>query len=192
MEQVNSILLVDDEKNVIASLKRSLFDESYKILSARDGEEGLEMLKRERVKVVVSDEHMPGMSGAEFLAEVKERYQDIIRIMLTGHASLDTTMKAVNRGEIYRFFTKPWNDYEIKLAIRSAIEKYDLERENHRLLSTVRRQAVELRLLSKKYPGITDMTRDEDGVIIVPDISDNEYSEIVADCEREWGEKRVV
>ncbi len=191
MEPVNSILLVDDEKNVIASLKRSLFDESYRIVAAGDGEEGLDLLRGERVKVVVSDEHMPGMSGADFLAEVRKRYPDIIRTMLTGHAGLDTTMNAVNRGEIYRFFTKPWNDYEIKLAIRSAMEKYDLEAENRLLLSTVRRQAVELKLLSKKYPGITEMHRDEEGVIVVPEIPDDEYSQIVSDCEREWSEKKV-
>jgi len=192
MEQLNSILLVDDEKNVIASLKRSLFDEPYRIFSAQDGEEALELLKKKRVQVVVSDEHMPGMSGADFLAEVRNRYSDIIRIMLTGHAGLDTTMNAVNRGEIYRFFTKPWSDYEIKLAIRSAVEKYDLEAENRRLLSTVRRQAVELKLLARKYPGITEMHRDQEGIIVVPEISDDEYSEILADCEREWSGEKVV
>jgi len=123
---------------------------------------------------------------------VKDRYPDIIRIMLTGHAGLDTTMKAVNRGEIYRFFTKPWNDYEIKLAIRSALEKYDLEQENRRLLSTVRRQAVELSLLARQYPGITQLDRDENGLIIVPDIPDEDYSEIVAKCEQEWNERKEV
>ncbi len=123
---------------------------------------------------------------------VKDRYPDIIRIMLTGHAGLDTTMKAVNRGEIYRFFTKPWNDYEIKLAIRSALEKYDLEQENRRLLSTVRRQAVELSLLARQYPGITQLDRDENGLIIVPDIPDEDYSEIVAKCEQEWNGRKEV
>jgi two-component system probable response regulator PhcQ len=94
---------------------------------------------------------MPGMDGAEFLSIVKERHPEVALILLTGYASLEATMKAVNNGEIYRFFTKPWDEYQLKLAIRSAIEKYDLEAENRRLLKTVKRQAVELRSLEVKY-----------------------------------------
>lgn len=172
----HSILLVDDEPSVITSITRALLDEDYIIHTARNGKEALELLKHHRVKVVLSDERMPGMSGAELLSTVKERYQGTIRMMLTGHASLEATMKAVNAGEIYRFFIKPWDDIELRLAIRSAMEKYDLEAENRRLLSTVKRQAVDLKLIEKKYPGISSLERDKEGAISLSDISEEEYS----------------
>lgn len=182
----NKLLLVDDEPNVLASLKRTLMDEPYEIHAAVSGEKGLELLKKHRMKVVISDEKMPGMTGAEFLEIVRDRYEDVIRIILTGHASIEATMKAVNRGEIYRFFTKPWDDVELNLAIRSAVEKYDLEAENRRLLQTVRRQAVELKLIEKRYPGITMLERDFMGNIVLPEISDEEYTQIVQSCEQEF------
>ena len=179
------ILIVDDEPGVLSALRRTLMDEPYQVLTAGSGEEGLKLLKKHRVKVVISDEMMPGMSGAEFLAQVRERYKTPVRILLTGRASLEATLRAVNRGEIYRFFTKPWDDVELKMAIRSAVEKYDLEAENRRLLQTVRRQAVELKLLEKEYPGISELKRDEDGTVPLPDLSDEEYARIVAECQKQ-------
>ncbi len=182
----DSILIVDDEPNIIASLKRVLVDEPYQVYSAFSGGEGLNHLKRYVVKVIISDEKMPEMTGSEFLTIVKERFTETIRIMLTGHASIDAAMKAVNNGEIYRFFTKPWNDIELKLAIRSAIEKYNLESENRRLLRIIRRQALNLKFLEQKYPGITRLEKDETGNLILPEMSEEEFSTIIARCEREF------
>jgi two-component system probable response regulator PhcQ len=186
MDVEDSILLVDDEPNVISSLKRALMDEPYDIYSAGSAREGLKVLEQSRIKVIVSDERMPGMTGAEFLSAVKERNPETLRIMLTGHASIEAAMTAVNSGEIYRFFVKPWNDVELKLAIRSALEKYNLEAENRRLLRIVRRQAVDLKLLERKYPSITKLDKDERGNLILPDMSETEFSEILAECEREF------
>ncbi|HDH53670.1 MAG TPA: response regulator [Nitrospirae bacterium] len=179
----NSILLVDDEHGVISALKRSLIEESYNIYTANSGIEGLGILKDNKIKLVISDEKMPGMTGSEFLAAVKKMFPGILRIMLTGHASIQATMDAVNKGEIYRFFTKPWNDIELKLAIRSAVEKYDLEAENRRLLKTVKRQASELQQLEKLHPGITDLEKDQQGNLVLPEISggNKNLSEIVSE-----------
>lgn len=179
------VLLVDDEVNVLAAIKRALMDEPYTISTAESGEEALRVLAAERFKVVVSDERMPGMGGAEFLSLVRERYPETVRIMLTGHASVESTMKAVNRGEIYRFFTKPWNDHELIMALRSAIEKFDLESERRRLLATVKSQASELRGLELRYPGITRVEKNERGTVLLPDISDDEIERIVRECSRE-------
>ena len=165
-----SILIVDDEPAIISALKRALIEEPFDIFTAKNGMEGLEVLKANRIKIVISDEKMPGMTGSEFLSRVKELFPETIRIMLTGAASIESAIKAVNNGEIYRFFTKPWNDIELKLAIRSAIEKYDLEAENTRLLKTVRRQSSELEQLEKLYPGIASLDKDEDGNLVLPDI----------------------
>lgn len=170
----DSILIVDDEPSVISSLRRVLNDDSFRIYTANSGLEGLNILKDHKIKVVISDEKMPGMSGTEFLAAVKELFPETVRIMLTGHASLDAAMKAVNSGEIYRFFAKPWNDVELKLAAILAIEKYDLEDENRRLLKTVKHQALELKQLEKMHPGITSLKKDDEGHFVLPEVSEDD------------------
>jgi DNA-binding NtrC family response regulator len=186
---VNTILIVDDESSVLSSIKRALADEPYEVLTAKSGVEGLEVLRNRDVKVVISDEMMPGMSGSEFLSAVRRIFPETIRIMLTGHASVQAAMDAVNNGEIYRFFSKPWDDVQLRLAIRSAIEKYDLEEENRRLLKTVQKQADELKMLERKYPGISNLERDEEGNVILEAFEDEDkdiseiISEIVAEVE---------
>ncbi len=181
----NTILIVDDEPNVIAALQRTLFEEPYDIRSAESGEQALDILAGCRAKVVISDERMPGMDGAEFLAIVKNKFPETVRIMLTGHASLDAAMKAVNSGEVYRFFVKPWNELDLVMAIRSAVEKFDLEAENRRLLGTIRNQAVELKVIERRYSGITRLERDKFGNLLIPDFSEEEVAEILAECEME-------
>lgn len=182
------LLIVDDEPNVIAALKRALMNEDLEILSAPGGSEALEVLSQHPVQVVVSDEKMPFMSGSEFLSRVKNLYPHTVRLMLTGQASIEAAMRAINDGEIYRFFTKPWDDVALALAIRSAFEKHDLEAENRILLQTVRRQAVELKLLERQFPGISEVARDESGMIILENLSEEELREIVKQCEEELSE----
>ena len=183
MPAENNILIVDDEPHVISALIRGLDEEPYLLTGAPGGKEALQLMSQQGFKVVISDEKMPGMDGAEFLALVKELYPETVRIMLTGHASVEATMRAVNNGEIYRFFTKPWNDTELKLALRSAVEKYDLEAENRRLLRTVRHQSKELRYLERSYPGISELRREADGAIRIDDgISEDEIASIIARC----------
>jgi DNA-binding NtrC family response regulator len=181
----NRILLVDDESNVLSALKRALFDEPLDITSVTSAEEALVILKADSFKVVVSDERMLGMQGSEFLAQVKINYPDTIRIMLTGHATLEAAMKAVNEGEIYRFFSKPWDDHDLKFAIRGAVEKYDLEAENRRLLATVKQQSLEIKVLEKRYPGISRVEKDDRGVFVLPDIPEDEIQDMLAECEQE-------
>jgi DNA-binding NtrC family response regulator len=181
----NRILLVDDESNVLSALKRALFDEPLEITSVTSAEEALEIMKDEPFKVVISDERMLGMQGSEFLGLVRASYPDTIRMMLTGHATLEAAMKAVNEGEIYRFFSKPWNDHDLKFAIRSAIEKYDLEAENRRLLATIRQKSLEIKVLEKRYPGISRVEKDDRGVFVLPDMTDTEIQSMVAECEIE-------
>jgi DNA-binding NtrC family response regulator len=181
----NKILLVDDESNVLSALKRALFDEPLDITSVTSAEEALVILKADSFKVVVSDERMLGMQGSEFLAQVRINYPDTIRIMLTGHATLEAAMKAVNEGEIYRFFSKPWDDHDLKFAIRGAVEKYDLEAENRRLLATVKQQSLEIKVLEKRFPGISRVEKDDRGVFVLPDISEDEIQSMLAECEQE-------
>jgi len=181
----NLVMLVDDEANVLSALTRALFDEPFEIITASSGSQALELMEGKTVKAIVSDERMVGMQGSELLAEVKRRSPDTVRILLTGHATLDAAMKAVNQGEIYRFFLKPWDDTELRFALMSAIEKFDLEAENRRLLATVRSQALEIRVLEKCYPGISRVQRNDKGTFMLPDISEEELSRIVEECETE-------
>ncbi|MBI5633797.1 MAG: response regulator [Nitrospirae bacterium] len=180
-----NLLIVDDEENVISSLKRAFMDEEFAVFSASSGQEGLEVLAKEQIQVIISDEKMPGMSGAEFLSEAKKLCPDSIRFMLTGQASIESAMKAINEGEIYRFFKKPWDDLQLTFAVRSAFEKFALEDENRRLLETVKRQALELKSIEKQFPGITDVKRDDDGKILIDNLTQDEMCEIVQLCERD-------
>lgn len=179
------ILLVDDEEYILHALQRALADEPYRIHAARGAEEALRLLGEWRFKVVMSDERMPGMGGSELLGIVRQQYPDTVRILLTGHASVESTMRAVNSGEIYRFFTKPWNDAELLLALRSAVEKHDLEAENRRLLQKVQDQSLELRLMERRYPGITRLERDARGNFLLDESEEPDLEKILAECEAE-------
>ena len=181
----DTILLVDDEVNVLSALNRVLIDDPYEILMASGGLEALEILEGKTIKAIVSDERMVGMQGSELLAEVKRRSPHTVRILLTGHATLEAAMRAVNEGEIYRFFTKPWDDMQLRFALLSAVEKYDLEAENRRLLATVKDQALEIKVLEKRYPGISRVEKDYMGSFVLPDIDDDEIARLIAECELE-------
>lgn len=180
----DAILCVDDEQHILDALRRAFFDLPVRVLVAKSAGEALALLKGEEVKIIISDERMPGMTGAELLETVRQEYPDTIRIMLTGHASLSAAISAINRGEIYRFLTKPWDDLELRFAVQAALEKYNLEAENRRLLAIVRQQALDLRLLERQYPGIAKMERDEQGRIIAADVSPEELAMLVQECER--------
>jgi DNA-binding NtrC family response regulator len=164
-----TLLIVDDEENVRNALKRSLRKEHYEVLTAPGPEEGLEMLKQHPIDLVISDHLMPKMTGLEFLKLVHDRHPDVGRIMLTGHADMDTAIKAINQGEIYRFLQKPWDDVELKVVVHLALEHVELERENRRLLATVRRQAEYIQGLEETYPGISKVVRDAEGAIVLSD-----------------------
>jgi two-component system, probable response regulator PhcQ len=185
--ETSCILIVDDERNILESLKRTFMDDPYRVHTAENGPDGLAILSEHNIKVVISDEMMPGMSGAEFLAQVSSRFPNVIRIMLTGHASLDAAIKAINMGTIYRFFTKPWSELELRLTIKAAVEKYDLEDENRRLLRVIRRQVQNMKILEKEYPGITKLEHDNTGRILVDDVSDAEVEKILAELDRDLG-----
>lgn len=182
----DTILCVDDEQHILDALKRAFFELPFTVLVAGSAEEALEQLKKQEIKVVISDERMPGMSGAQLLEIVSKEYPATIRIMLTGHASLNAAIAAINRGEIYRFFTKPWDTLELGFAVQAALEKYNLEAENRRLLEIVRRQALDLKLLERQYPGISELDRDEQGRIVVTDVSPDELWRLVEECEKKF------
>ena len=119
-----TVLVVDDDQGILSSLQRLLHMEGYSVLLAQDAAEGFELLALNRVAVVVSDFRMPGMNGAEFLGRVKELYPDTVRIMLSGHADLNSVTTAVNLGAVYKVLFKPWDDTDITKKIAEAFRRY--------------------------------------------------------------------
>jgi len=163
------VLIVDDEENVRNAMRRSLRKEGYEISFAEGPLAALELMAHQPIDLVLSDHMMPQMSGMEFLTLVRDRYPDTMRLMLTGHADMETAIRAINHGEIYRFLTKPWDDAELKVTLFMAFERQDLERENRRLLATVRRQQMFIVSLEREHPGIGKVVRDETGAIVLSD-----------------------
>jgi two-component system, probable response regulator PhcQ len=141
------VLLVDDEPSVTEALKRQLRREPYEVLCAASADQAMQVLRNESIDVVVSDERMPGMAGSELLSVVRRHFPDTVRMVLTGHASLQATLRAINEGQVSRFFIKPCDPAELSVAIRQAIQQRALLLESRRLLDTVRRQAALLRNL---------------------------------------------
>jgi len=139
------LLCVDDEGNILSSLNRLLRKDGYKILTTEHGDEGLEMLKENSVEVVISDYRMPEMTGMEFLQKVKELYPNTVRVILSGYADAGVIVEAINRGEVFRFLPKPWDDEELKVTIRQCFHHYDLMTENRNLLMQVQDQNLKLK-----------------------------------------------
>ncbi|MFC1815256.1 response regulator [Thermodesulfobacteriota bacterium] len=162
-----TVLIVDDQQTMLDLLKEVFTREAYHVLRATSAKEALSILEQKQADVIISDEKMPGMSGTEFLAIVKKKYPDIIRIILTGHANLDSAIRAINEGEVYRFFTKPCNMTDLTVTIRQALQQKDLMEQNRRLLETVRRQSLSIKNLEKRYPGIAKIKKDPGGAIII-------------------------
>ncbi len=132
------VLALDDESNILSSLERQFFMEPYRIVTTTEGAHAWDVLAREKIRVLICDQRMPNLSGVQFIKEVKEKYPDVIRILLTGHADMQAAEEAVNVGQVYRFLTKPWNAEDIKATVRKAIETYDLVLENRRLFEETR------------------------------------------------------
>ena len=121
----HTVLLVDDDANLLGALERQLRKEPFRILTAQSGREALDILNDNRVDVVVSDQEMPGMKGTQFLWQVRKAFPDAILFMLTGEATLRVAALAVNEVGVTRFFTKPCNASDLAFAIRHAVREKD-------------------------------------------------------------------
>ena len=148
--QKRTLLLVDDEPNIVSSLKRLMRRDGYQILTANSGAEGLEVLAANAVDVIVSDQRMPGMIGADFLRAAKELYPDTIRIMLSGYTELQSVTDAVNEGAIYKFLTKPWDDEQLRGHITEAFRLKEIADENERLNLELRTANYDMALANRK------------------------------------------
>jgi diguanylate cyclase (GGDEF)-like protein/PAS domain S-box-containing protein len=127
-----TLLLLDDEENILSSLKRLLRRDHYRIFTALNAQAAFEILANHKVGVIVSDQRMPGVTGVEFLRRVKELYPGSVRMVLSGFTDLESVTEAINQGAIYRFLTKPWDDALLRAHIGQAFRRYASRQENDR------------------------------------------------------------
>lgn len=125
LDECRTLLLVDDEANILSALKRLLHRDGYQILTAASARGGFDLLSTHKVQVILSDQRMPEMNGTEFLSRVRDLYPDTIRIVLSGYADLNSVTDSINRGSIYKFLTKPWDDEALRTDVREAFRHYE-------------------------------------------------------------------
>ncbi|MEW6489453.1 MAG: HD domain-containing phosphohydrolase [Thermodesulfobacteriota bacterium] len=145
----HTLLLVDDEENILRALRRLFHRLGHEILTASSGRDALRLLEERPVSLIVSDHRMPGMTGAELLAAAARVQPDALRIMLTGYADMQAAMQAINEGRVYRFLPKPWDDAGLLGVVTDALADLDLKREHAALQAQVARQNEELRELNE-------------------------------------------
>lgn len=143
-----TLLCVDDEQNILFALRRLFRHDGYRVLTAISGDAGIKLLESEQIDLVISDMRMPEMDGACFFEVVSSRWPDTPRILLTGHADITSTIEAINQGQIFRYISKPWDDQDVRLIVRHALEHKQLERDKRRLEALTQRQNEELRELN--------------------------------------------
>lgn len=127
-----NLLVVDDEVNNLKLLKRT-FRKDYNVFMANSGNEGLDILRQNKIDLIITDQKMPGMSGVEFLEKTIEEYPDVIRLIITGYTDADALIKAINTGKVYRYIKKPWEPEELKNIVKKALESYQLNIDNQKL-----------------------------------------------------------
>ena len=119
-----NILYVDDEVNNLISFKAT-FRIKYNVFTAESGEEAIKLLKDNTINVIITDQRMPGMTGVEFLESILQDYPDPMRLLLTGYADMNAVIDAVNKGKIFHYLSKPWNEEELDMTIQRAYEIYN-------------------------------------------------------------------
>lgn len=134
------VLVVDDEENVLRSLRRLFIDEDFETFTAPSAREGIELIKRQEFALILSDQRMPEMGGAEFLEKARELSPDSVRIILTGYADINAAINAINKGGAYMYLSKPWDDNNLLLTVRDAVQRYALLKENKYLTELTKKQ----------------------------------------------------
>ncbi|MCK5094963.1 MAG: response regulator [Spirochaetes bacterium] len=146
----HKVLFVDDEVNALSAFKRLFFNnDDIDIFTASGGTEGLKILGLNEIDLVISDMKMPELNGSDFLKYVKNKYPHVLRIMLTAYADISSALDAINKGEVYRFLTKPWNDDDLKITILNALEYSDLKKRNEEMSKVIWKKNRELTVLNE-------------------------------------------
>lgn len=126
------LLYIDDEPDNLLSFK-AVFRRFFTVHTAQSVVEGLQVLEREHIDLIISDHRMPHMTGVEFFEQIKDKYPEIVRIILTGYSDVQAIVEAINKGKVYHYVTKPWKLEELKVILDNALETYSLKRQNRQL-----------------------------------------------------------
>jgi two-component system sensor histidine kinase/response regulator len=151
------IIIVDDEIGVLQACKRLFENEQISVFTTTDPKEALSVIDDSDIKIVLSDNRMPGISGVEFLRQVKEKQPDIIRILFTGQMDTQVAEDAINKGEVYRLVNKPWDPKELLTIVKDALEKFDLMKNNKLLVENIQIRNAELETLSAKLKNMYEV-----------------------------------
>lgn len=144
------ILYVDDEVGNLVGFK-STFRQLYDIKTAVSGKEGMEVLDANPdIHIIITDQRMPEMTGVEFLSAIRDKHTEPIRILLTGYTDFSALVEAINKGQIYRYLQKPWNEDEIKVVVNQAYEIFDLRKKNKELMKSLERANEQLEFLLRQ------------------------------------------
>ncbi len=161
MPMERDVLVVDDEESVRQAVLAVLEREGYRVHLADSGLQGLEVLRKRPIQLVITDHNMPDMTGIEFLKLIRERHPDVMRIMLTGDADPAVIIRSINEGEVYLFIKKPWDNVTLRVTVYFAFEVVRLQEESRRLVAALRQQMTFLRDLEQAFPYISAQSRDE-------------------------------
>ena len=156
-----TLLLVDDEENVVAALRRLLRGEGWRVLSATSAEEALQLMARNEVDVILSDQRMPGMTGVELLRRAKQLYPQTIRLVLSGYTELQSITDAINEGAIYKFLAKPWDDAELRAHLREAFTLKEMTDQNRRLDQEVQTANRDLAEVNQRLQTLLSAQREQ-------------------------------
>jgi len=124
-----NILYIDDEVHNLNAFKAS-FRRTFNVFTAESGKDALPILETEDIHIILTDQRMPNMTGVEFLASILDKHPDPIRILLTGYSDLTAVVDAINKGQVYLYITKPWQEEELRQNLEKAFEVFDLRRQN--------------------------------------------------------------
>ncbi len=152
------LLVVDDEPDLVQSVKDLLrFD--YRVLIATRAAEGIQIMQREKVHIVMSDQRMPEMTGVEFLKHLRDSHPETVRLLFTAYADLNAVTDAINQGNVYRYISKPWEPDELKSVLRQAVDYYDLQEERRRLILEVQEKNQQLEIANEDLRRANELKR---------------------------------
>jgi two-component system, sensor histidine kinase and response regulator len=171
---INAILYIDDEEKNLTSFK-AVFRKEYQIYVAKSAQEGIEIMEKNPIHLVITDQRMPNMTGVEFLEHIVDKYPEVTRIILTGYSDVEAIIQAINKGRVFRYVTKPWRREELKETIDNALEYHYLKAENHYLIESLRKTnqeldrfvysaAHDLRAPVTSLMGLLSLAKDEDNI----------------------------
>ncbi|MDD5487833.1 MAG: response regulator [Candidatus Omnitrophica bacterium] len=161
------ILIVDDQVEIINSLKRVLRDDEYRISEALDAVRATEIITVEKVDLIICDYKLGGANGMELLQKVSSSHPETITILITAHPDLNMAIEAINKGSIYKFIIKPWDNEDMRVTVKRALQHKGLITRNRELLNEIRKRDAMLDQIEKEYPGLMSLKRDGNGNIVI-------------------------